>query len=785
MWRVAPVSAPYLTLTYSEATFMAEGLAPGMRVLVPMGRSLRMGVLLERLSERPADLPEDVKLKDVLWPLEHAPLLSSEYLELVADLAARGMAEPGRVLEVLLPSGLRDLSAVYEVFDTDFPKSLRPKQLAAYSEDKKAILWRHFQEGRMRVKPRRAGERQADHVSIAKDPPWPVRPAAKRRLEVLEYVHEQGTVLKSTLLHDLGKSAAPIVRTLAEMGLVKVGPSPVACEVGEICRGDEETFPSLDALTLTDEQSAALSDMLPLLDGGGVRLVHGVTGSGKTVLYMHLVREAVAKGRSVLLLAPDVALTLALAKAVAKFLPASALRLYHGSLPAARREEIYKESADTEPPLVVVGTRSALFLPLKNIGLIVMDEEHDESYKQEERLAYQAKEVAFSRAKRQDALLVLGSATPDVKTYHAAEAGQVGMSVLSKRVGEGGVPEIEIVDAAAVPRDGPPLAPPVVEALRETVERGDQAVVMLNRRGFSPLMYCLECKETAGCPHCAVSLTYHKGRERLLCHYCGHSEAFPTTCRGCGSSNFLPMGGGTESVEEMLPDLLPEGTDILRLDRDSTRRPGVLEEVLDDFAAGKAQVLVGTQMLSKGHHFPDVTLAVAADADLGLNLPDYRAAERSFQLLLQVAGRSGRGDKPGKVLIQTRNPNHYCWNFVKAGDFKGFYEMETARRKRFGYPPYGKLALVRVSWPTAFDDGGQLLKMRSSELIKSAAAKGVRLMGPAPSPISRLKGRIRLQYMLKASDWPSIRAVYYDMHKTFKDVKHIRISLDLDPVNML
>lgn len=764
---------------------MAEGLAPGMRVLVPMGRSLRMAVLLERLRERPADLPEGVVLKDVLWPLEHAPLLSPEYLELVADLAARGMAEPGRVLEVLLPSGLRDSSAIYEVFDAEFPKTLRPKQLAAYDDEKRAMLWRHFQEGRMRVKPRRLGEREADHVSIAADPPWPVRPAAKRRLEVLEYVHERGTVPRSTLLHELGKSAAPIVRTLAEMGLIKVGPSPVACEVAAVCDGEAINAHRLDALTLNDEQSAALADMLPMLDTGGNRLVHGVTGSGKTVLYMHLVREAVRKGRSVLLLAPEVALTLALAKAVAAFLPDCALRLYHGSLPAARREEIYKEAADTKTPLVVVGTRSALFLPLKDIGLVIMDEEHDESYKQEERLAYQAKEVAFSRAKRQQALLVLGSATPDVKTYYAAEAGQVGISTLFKRVGEGGVPEVEIVDAAAVPRDGPPLALPVVEALRETVARGDQAVVMLNRRGFAPLMYCLECNEVAGCPQCAVSLTYHKGRERLVCHYCSHSEAFPTTCRGCGSSNFLPMGGGTESVEESLPGLLPEGTEILRLDRDSTRRPGVLEEVLDDFAAGKAQVLVGTQMLSKGHHFPDVTLAVAADADLGLNLPDYRAAERTFQLLVQVAGRSGRGDKPGKVLIQTRNPDHYCWNYVRTSDFKGFYEMETAKRKRFGYPPFGKLALVRVSWPTELDDGGQALTQRTPELLKSAAAKGVRLMGPAPSPISRLKGRNRLQYMLKAADWPSIRAVYYDMHKSLKDLKHFRISLDLDPVNML
>jgi primosomal protein N' (replication factor Y) len=435
--------------------------------------------------------------------------------------------------------------------------------------------------------------------------------------------------------------------------------------------------------------------------------------------------------------------------------------------------------------VVIVGTRSALFLPVSDPGLIVLDEEHDTSFKQEERLGYQAKEVAYFRANKAGALLVLGSATPDVKTFHAAQEGYVALDSMKSRVGKSRLPEVEMVDISALGRDDGPFAPKAEAALREVVERGEQAVIMLNRRGYAPLMYCLDCGKVARCSHCDVGLTYHKSRERMVCHYCGDGEPFPSPCKNCGGVNYLPMGGGTERVEEALSVILPEEAGVLRLDRDSARRPGRMEEILGDFSAGKAQVLVGTQMLSKGHHFPNVTLAMVVDGDLGLNLPDYRAAERTFQLLVQVSGRAGRGEIPGRVLIQTRDVDHYCWRFVADSDYTGFYEQEVAKRQRYGYPPFVKLGLVRLSCPLdADEDAGHIMAL--PQALSGVGKKyGVRVLGPAPAPLALLRGRKRYQLMLKASDWLSIRAVYHAVRRELNGKRDIRASLDLDPVNML
>ena len=295
-------------------------------------------------------------------------------------------------------------------------------------------------------------------------------------------------------------------------------------------------------------------------------------------------------------------------------------------------------------------------------------------------------------------------------------------------------------------------------------------------------MYCIDCGKVARCPHCDIGLTYHKGRERLVCHYCGYSVPFPSPCPSCKGLHFHPMGQGTARVEEYIGTLLPPGGRVLRLDRDSTRRPGRMEEILESFARQEAQVLVGTQMLSKGHHFPHVTLAVVADGDIGLNLPDYRAAERTFQLLVQSSGRAGRGGKPGQVIIQTRDVNHYCWQYVKNGDYEGFYEHEIALRRRRRYPPFINLALLRISYPMDWVDGPTQLA-RITALLRSES-KGVTVLGPAPAPLPLLRGRRRFQCLLKAGDWQSIRALY-GVLLPLASPPNLRISLDIDPVNML
>lgn len=788
MWSIAVPSPPYEALTYTVPAWMdPAALRPGLRVLVPLGKSVRMGVLLSRVDAG----PEGVELKDLLWPAEERPLLDPAALRLMAELARRQMEPPGRILESLLPAGLRSARLVFRVYDSRFPARLTPAALRGLPEDLKAQLWAAWQEGRVAVAPKTQAAREVQALELAADPPWAVRPGAARQTEILEYLFDHGRVPRRRLLADLGPTAASPLRTLLTRGLVRLASTADDAEqdvaVGPLPPENGEGNGEGGGYVLTPGQEAALADLATALDRDRARprLLFGVTGSGKTLVYLRLAEQALAAGRSVLLLAPEVALAVNLARAARKYFPDREVRLFHGYQAPAKREAAFRDLAAAGGPQLVVGARSALFLPLRDLGLVVLDEEHDGSFKQEERLSYSAKEVAWFRARETGALLVLGSATPDLKTFHATDKGDLVRVEMPARVGESRLPGVELVDIREHPADLGPFAPETADALRAVVGQGDQAVVLLNRRGYSSLMYCQGCAAVAKCPDCDIGLTFHKARERLVCHYCGRAEPFPRVCPACGNATYLPMGQGTEQVAEALALALPPGTGVLRLDRDSTRRPGRMEEILSDFAAGKAQVLVGTQMLSKGHHFPDVTLVVVADGDIGLNLPDYRAAERTFQLLVQVSGRAGRGGKPGKVLIQTRNPEHYCWSFVRTGDYRGFYAAELEKRKRFLYPPFSKLGLVRISHPADLEQGRERVMALARILGPLGAKHAVRILGPSPAPLAMLRGRKRYQCLLKAPDWAAVRAVYAAVRQALAGPGDMRVELDLDPVNML
>lgn len=665
------------------------------------------------------------------------------------------------------------------------PASIRPSQLASMSDADKVALMELWLARRMRVRINAKREAEERFVSLLSDPPWPVRPNAKRQLRLLEHLLENGPQSVYSLKHVLGDGSAEIAAKLEGVGVVSIG-ELTADRLAEVDEGPGTCVPTKSfGYDLTDEQQAALDDMVATMEGGGAHLVHGVTGSGKTVLYLEMARQCLERGRSVILLAPEVALACKLYRTVAEHFPKAQTIFYHGYQSPKKRELIFKGLAREGQPVIVVGTRSALFLPVPSLGMIVLDEEHDESFKQEDRLAYHAKEVAWYRVGRVNGLLVLGSATPDVKTFHAASNGVIPMSTLKNRVGNSVLPDVELVDISTMNDPDHPLAPSVREALVETVEAGGQAIVMLNRRGYAPLMYCLDCGETVRCPDCEVGMTYHKGRERVVCHYCGLSYSFPFLCKQCGGSNFLPMGEGTERLEEFLQTVLPEGTKVLRLDRDATRRQERMEEILDAFGRGEAQVLVGTQMISKGHHFPKVTLVIVADGDLGLSLPDYRSCERTFQLLVQVAGRAGRGEHPGRVLIQTRNPGHPIWNEVLNGDYTGFYAREISRRKLFSYPPFSKMALVRISFPSDYADGPAALGLFGRVLQDRAGALGITVLGPAPAPLGMLRGRKRFNCLLKGDDWGKVRSLYGHMTQANPNPRKVRTSLDLDPLTTL
>lgn len=771
MLLVAVLSPPYAELSYLPPEG-GPAVAPGQIVLVPMGRSLRAGVVLPDEGEP----PEGVELKAVLWPVDRYPLLDAEYLDMVASLGARQGVSRAMVLASVLPRGIKTSQVVFQVEADGLPRRLRGRDIPKLSPESRRAFREAFEEGRA-LPLRESARRDRELVyRLGVDPPWPVRPSAGRQIAVLEHVFEHGPASKAELSRVLGGSASEVLRRLVETGCLRAD-AP--------CPAPEEDAAPAALHEPTTEQAAALEDAAAALDDSGpaVRLVHGVTGSGKTLVYLRLARRCLESGRSVLLLAPEVALACRLARAASRELPGEVV-LYHGSLEPWRREEIFRRLARERGPVTVVGTRSSLFLPVRSPGLVVMDEEHDESYKQEERLGYQAKEVAWFRVMASGGLLVLGSATPDVKTYHSSREGAVGRVELMDRVGGGTLPAVRLVDASGLD-EGEPLAPESLDRLKEVVQAGEQAVILLNRRGYAPVLYCLHCETTASCPHCEVSLTFHKDRQRLVCHYCGLSLAFPAPCVSCGATHYLPMGEGTERIEEVLAAELGPRTRVLRLDRDSTRRPERLEAILESFRAGRAQVLVGTQMLSKGHHFPKVTLVVAANADLGRNLPDYRAEERTFQLLVQASGRAGRGDRPGEVLIQTRYPQNPFWSLVLEADYGAFFAQEIEKRRKRRYPPFVKLALVRLSWPAEQGAMVDVLGDMARRLRELGKREGVAALGPAPAPLSMLRGRKRYHCMLKAGDWPSIRRVYAALRGEFAGSGDLRLSLDLEPVNML
>ncbi|MDQ7833202.1 MAG: primosomal protein N' [Desulfovibrionaceae bacterium] len=799
--NVALFSAPFATLTYAVPEHLAGlGLPPGLRVLVPLGRSIRAGMILSD-EARP---PDGVETRPLVWPLERAPLLDAAYLEMVDNLAARQMCHPGRVLGQILPAGLRQSKVVFAAPEKARLRRKTPRALLEAAPAEALALAGQWADGTMQVSG--AGQTQERALRLLVDPPWPVRPGASARIALLDYLYEHGQTPLSVVAGHFGRDMGPVIRALGQLGLVEMTACDAASPDGEEYGPTLPTEPCpTQALCapLTDEQDAAMAHLSPLVcaPGGAVRLLHGVTGSGKTRLYLELARKCLDMGRSVVLLAPEVALAGHLHRAVTEALPGATAVLSHGSLSPAAREAVFRRVAACPTPLVVVGARSALFLPVAAPGLIVMDEEHDASFKQEERLSYQAKEVAFFRARREGGLLLLGSATPDVKTYHAAQCGAAPCVVLSRRVGTSQPPEIEIVDLGQTVKapsrragsggEKPPertavLAQASAVALGETVARGEQAIILLNRRGYAPVLYCLDCESVLCCPDCDLAYTFHKTRQRLVCHYCGRTRDFPAPCAKCGGTHFLPLGAGSESLAEELSGILPPGTTVARLDRDSAARPGRSDEILAAFAVGESRVLVGTQMLSKGHHFPKVTLVIAADADMGRNLPDYRAAERTFQLLVQVAGRAGRGNLPGRVLIQTRNPKDPFWELVRRADYQGFFQEELRRREKWGYPPFSKLALVRISFPkddpagfAALADMGRVLREAA------AAAGGVRVLGPAPASLPLIGGRRRYHCMIKSPDWPAIRTLFAKVRAVAPRGGEVRISLDLDPVDML
>jgi primosomal protein N' (replication factor Y) len=511
-------------------------------------------------------------------------------------------------------------------------------------------------------------------------------------------------------------------------------------------RRAEAPYPTVDAgvTSLTAAQQAAVQDGRQRLAAGrfGAVLLHGVTGSGKTEVYLTLIAEALALGRGALFLLPEIALTpQTLSRIAARF--GDDVAAVHSGLSAGRRCRVHEQAARGEVR-VVVGPRSALFAPVRDLGLIVVDEEHESSYKQDEKPRYHARHAALVRGRECGALVVLGSATPDLETFVNASEGRYGRWVLPDRLGAS-LPEVRIVDVRG---GGAPdgVSVPLDEAIGGVLERGEQAILFYNRRGFARSLQCAGCGAAAACPDCDIAVTYHLRPRRLLCHYCGHTRPVPGACESCGHAGFVPSGSGTEKLELHLQGRFPQAR-LLRLDRDTTSGRDSHHRILAAFARGEADILLGTQMVAKGHHFPGVSLVGVLAADDGLGLPDFRAAERSFQLLSQVAGRAGRAGH-GQVLLQAWQPEHPVIAAAAAHDYGSFAAAELDVRRGLGYPPFLRLARLGVAarrQALAAEAAGAL----GRALREQFAAGPVTVLGPAPAVFERLMDRYRFQVLLK------------------------------------
>ncbi|GMU55593.1 MAG: hypothetical protein AMXMBFR33_47390 [Candidatus Xenobia bacterium] len=563
--------------------------------------------------------------------------------------------------------------------------------------------------------------------------------------------------------------------------LFAVVPAPVLAQVqrpGKPRGPRRSTLPAsvhYPAPALLDEQRQALKSIRP----GEKVLLYGVTGSGKTEVYLHAVEAALQSGRQAIVMVPEVALT---PQAVERYRGrlGDTVGVLHSGLTAAERREHWWRLRRGELS-VALGTRSAVFAPLEDPALIILDEEHDHSYKQDQAPRYHARQVAVRRAAQTGAAVVLGSATPSLESFYLAQTGYYKLLELSARVTGRKPPPVELVDMRRRPRQL--LSQPLVERMRETLARDEQVVLLLNRRGFSNYLQCGLCGHVHKCPHCSISLTFHKQARHLRCHYCGHTTAPPELCQSCSSPELSYRGGGTERLESELATALP-GVEVARLDRDTTSRAGGHAEILGRFARKEARVLLGTQMVAKGLDFPDVTLVGVINADGGLNLPDFRASERTFQLLTQVAGRAGRGHLEGHVLVQTLDPENPCLLSAAQHDYAGFYARELELRRQVGYPPFCRLVRLVVSGTQAEEVEHEALDVAR---ILSARVPQAELLGPAPCPLEKVRGRWRWHLLgrtAKVQELVQGARTYFDQ-KANNPRSDLQWSVDPDPQDLL
>ncbi|HRJ25508.1 MAG TPA: primosomal protein N', partial [Thauera sp.] len=533
---------------------------------------------------------------------------------------------------------------------------------------------------------------------------------------------------------------------------------------------------------LTAEQARAIEAIVG--GGAGFRpwLLHGVTGSGKTEVYLRLAAHALAQGQQVLMLVPEIALTPQLEQRVAQRFAAANVVSLHSALADGARSRGFVQAL-TGRADIVLGTRLAVFAPLPRLGLILVDEEHDASYKQQEGVRYSARDVAVWRARQRGVPIVLGSATPSLETWYHARSERYALQTLSQRAVAATLPAVHCIDTRRLKLDEG-LSPGLQAAIGQRLERGEQSLVFLNRRGYAPVLSCPSCGWVSRCPHCSANLVVHLADRRLRCHHCGCDGSIPHACPSCGNQDIQPFGRGTQRIEARLAERFPQAR-VLRVDRDAARTRAQWEKLLDTIAAGEADILVGTQMMAKGHDFPRLTLVGVIGADASLHAADFRAPERLFQQLMQVGGRAGRGTLPGTVLIQTEYPGHPLYQHLGRHDFDAFARMALQERRSAGFPPFTHQAMLRADAP-ALDDAVEFLR-HARRLAEALAPEGLRLYDPVPMRMTRLARRERAQLLIEADQRGLLQAFllsWIEMLYRQRTARELRWQIDVDPLEV-
>lgn len=770
---------------------LEDVIKPGVRVIVPFGPRKIQGFVVGF-----SDRSEFTGLKEIIEPMDLTPVLNEELLGLGDWLTEQTLSYKISAFQVMLPAALK---AKYEK-KIKLRQSMDqlPEQLQFLFEKNDTILWNEAEgylpqlqkeatKGTVEVLyevKERVKKKKLKHISakVSKEElitqKEQLAANAEKQKAVLDFFIENPKSIEQRELLSILDVPATTIKSLVKKGLLLE-------EDLEVYRDpyEDRVFEKTKPLTLTDEQEQAISPILATLEENKqkVFLLYGVTGSGKTEIYLQSIQRAIEMGKEAIVLVPEISLTPQMVKRF-KGRFGNEVAVLHSGLSSGEKYDEWRKIERKEVK-VVVGARSAIFAPFENLGIIIIDEEHETSYKQEDNPRYHARDVAIQRANFHQCPVILGSATPSLETFARAQKGVYEQLNLPKRMNNQALPSVEIIDMREELREGnrSMFSRALIEGLKDRLEKKQQIVLFLNKRGHSSFVMCRDCGYVDNCPNCDISLTYHRFSQQMKCHYCGYESYVPSTCPECNSEHIRYFGTGTQKVEEELGKVLPEAR-VIRMDVDTTSRKGAHEKLLNDFQDGKADILLGTQMIAKGLDFPNITLVGVLSADTMLHLPDFRSSEKTFQLLTQVSGRAGRHELPGEVIIQTYTPEHYSVELAATQNFDHFFEREMMIRRAHQYPPYYYIALITVSHENVAYVASTTDKI--TKFVQSKLSKEASVLGPVASPISRIKNRYRYQCLIKYKREPNLNQTLKTILEHYQQEmvsKGLQISIDVNP----